>query len=649
MRIDRHPLGPRVFVFGCRVHEWQLGTAILAVLGILDLRGILNGGPAEYALAFVGLWAIVKDWRDLTPRRRDTAAWRLGVHRSPGCLRTVAPTDWVPPAAAVAVASTAACSLATSLWPGLAWRGHLVAGLTPVRAAAVFHAAVIPVCWALLIAAYQLWRRRRLACDVAIGLLIALATFNLLEGREIEEALLAASAAALLWYGRGSFVVERGTIRVQLSIWAAAAAGVATLVFSTVVAWTAAAGHPSAGSVFATSWAMLTWRNPQVRLDEGFEFVPHAVGVLSLSALMLIAWAVFRPLSAARRLPDPDERELARRVVATHGDDALSYFKLRSDKQYLWSENGDALIGYRIENRVMLVSGDPVGPEHAIRRLMQDAVAIAERHDLRFAVIGASQELRDWAVREGLRGLYIGDEAVVATGEFSLEGRSMRKVRQSVARLQRTGFVAELVEMRAASDELLEELEHVSHIWRDGAEERGFSMALDRLGGAFQDETMLVVTRGPDGRVAGFIQFVPHRRGTAMSLAAMRRVPGTPNGLMEFTIVRAIELLADEGVLEVSLNFVAFGKQLRDPEGLAERLLGGVLRVADRWFQIERLRRFSEKFQPSWRPRHLIYQHPTALPRSALAVLWAEGQAPKPTIAFVDRARADRQATRAGT
>ena len=200
---------------------------------------------------------------------------------------------------------------------------------------------------------------------------------------------------------------------------------------------------------------------------------------------------------------------------------------------------------------------------------MRDAMRLADRHDLRFAVVGASQGLRDWAVAEGLRSLYIGDEAVVSTTDFSLEGRAMRKVRQSVTRLERAGYRAELVEMREASDELLEELEHVSRVWRCGAEERGFSMALDGVGGPNQDDTMVVVSRGPDGRVAAFIQFVPHRQGAAMSLAAMRRLPGTPNGLMEFTIVRSIGMLGADGVDELSLNFVAFGRQLRDPAGVS--------------------------------------------------------------------------------
>ena len=31
LRLDRNPLGPRVFAFGRRIHEWHLGLAVLAL------------------------------------------------------------------------------------------------------------------------------------------------------------------------------------------------------------------------------------------------------------------------------------------------------------------------------------------------------------------------------------------------------------------------------------------------------------------------------------------------------------------------------------------------------------------------------------------------------------------------------------------
>jgi len=64
-----------------------------------------------------------------------------------------------------------------------------------------------------------------------------------------------------------------------------------------------------------------------------------------------------------------------------------------------------------------------------------------------------------------------------------------------------------------------------------------------------------------------------------MSLSVMRRDRETPNGLMEFLVVRAIELLRAEGVEELSLNFAAFARFMHNPRNPAERVVGRLARL----------------------------------------------------------------------
>ena len=83
LHLERHRLGPRIYVFGLRVHEFALGFVVLAVL--------LAGGVAEAwdltrrteLAALFGTFLIGKDWRDLFPSKRNTAAWSLLPHRVP--------------------------------------------------------------------------------------------------------------------------------------------------------------------------------------------------------------------------------------------------------------------------------------------------------------------------------------------------------------------------------------------------------------------------------------------------------------------------------------------------------------------------------------------------------------------------------------
>jgi hypothetical protein len=81
LHVRRHPLGPRVYVAGFRVHEcWAGLVAVVAIVlaGIADRPG---PHPLDAAVCVVAVWMMAKDWPDFFPSRRDTYSWRVGLHR----------------------------------------------------------------------------------------------------------------------------------------------------------------------------------------------------------------------------------------------------------------------------------------------------------------------------------------------------------------------------------------------------------------------------------------------------------------------------------------------------------------------------------------------------------------------------------------
>jgi len=140
----------------------------------------------------------------------------------------------------------------------------------------------------------------------------------------------------------------------------------------------------------------------------------------------------------------------------------------------------------------------------------------------------------------------------------------------------------------------------------------------------------VVLGKDAEGRIRGFLHFVPSYGRAAVSLSLMRRDPETPNGLTEYLVARTLLELRERGVEEVSLNFAAFARVIHGPRGPLERAAGRVVALGNPFFQIESLYRFNAKFFPRWEPRYLVYEGALGLPRAALAVMWAEGQLPKP-------------------
>ncbi|GAA3418461.1 phosphatidylglycerol lysyltransferase domain-containing protein [Streptosporangium vulgare] len=224
--------------------------------------------------------------------------------------------------------------------------------------------------------------------------------------------------------------------------------------------------------------------------------------LLGLGALTAVTtlYLVLRPERPVARL-DPEQEKTVRELLARHGArDSLGYFALRRDKSVVFSPTGKAVIAYRVVSGVMLASGDPIGDVEAwpgaIKRFMEEA----ERHAWVPAVIGCSETGGEVWTREGrLSALEIGDEAVVDVAAFTLEGRTMRNVRQMVNRVERAGYTCLVRRVGDLTEEEKDRIRHAADSWRGTDTERGFSMALGRFGDPADAGCVVVTAHGHAG------------------------------------------------------------------------------------------------------------------------------------------------------
>jgi lysyl-tRNA synthetase class 2 len=350
-------------------------------------------------------------------------------------------------------------------------------------------------------------------------------------------------------------------------------------------------------------------------------------GTLGLFTLVVTIYLFLRPAQPRARLSEADSARI-RGLLAKQGErDSLGYFALRDDKNVIWSTTGKACICYRVVSGVMLASGDPIGDPEAWPGAMAEFLAEADRHAWRPAVMGCSELGAEVWCREGsLTALELGDEAIVQVADFSLSGRPMRNVRQMVNRVAKNGYTAQARRVRDVPADELDEIIRATGTWRGSNTERGFSMALGRIGG-FGDEDCVLVTALEDGVLRAVLHFVPWG-SDGLSLDSMRRDRGAQPGLNDFLIVEAINAAPELGVKRISLNFAMFRAILARGERIGAgpilKTLRSLLLFASRWFQIESLYKFNAKFCPEWEPRFFVFPGGRDAPRIALAALQAE-------------------------
>jgi lysyl-tRNA synthetase class 2 len=348
---------------------------------------------------------------------------------------------------------------------------------------------------------------------------------------------------------------------------------------------------------------------------------------LGLFTLVVTVYLFLRPAQPRARLGAADATRI-RELLARQGDrDSLGYFALRNDKNVIWSPSGKSCVCYRVVSGVMLASGDPIGDPEAWPGAIAEFLTVAARHAWRPAVMGCSELGAEVWCREGdLTALELGDEAIVNVAEFSLSGRSMRNVRQMVNRVAKAGYVAEIRRVGDIPRAELDRVIKVTDSWRGSSTERGFSMALGRIGGPGDGDCVLM-TATENGVLRAILHFAPWG-ADGLSLDLMRRDRTAQPGLNDFMITEAIKAAPGLGVKRISLNFAMFRAALERGErigaGPVLRAWRGLLVFASRWFQIESLYKFNAKFCPIWEPRFFVYPGTRDTPRIAMAALEAE-------------------------
>jgi lysylphosphatidylglycerol synthetase-like protein (DUF2156 family) len=367
------------------------------------------------------------------------------------------------------------------------------------------------------------------------------------------------------------------------------------------------------------------------------DFFETALLVIGILGLLTLLYLVFRTFVQAEP-PTPDRRRHAEQIVRRWGDDTLDYFALRRDKNYFFSADGQSLIAYLYVRGTAMVAADPIGPPASEARTIDEFLSFCAERGWRVALFAVREADAELYRERGMHVIYLGDEAILRLGRFSLEGPERKAVRAAVKHVEKK-HTFELMAESEASPELVAELNEISEEWRKGAPERGFTMELGEDVEGTNDDFVLAVARARDGgRVEGFLRFVPvFGDEPGYSLDLMRRRPDSTNGMTEFLIAKAAVALGARGFKRLSLNFAAWGRLLDSAEdaGLAGRLQRLMAKGLNPFFQIQSLRDFNQKFGPEWVPRSVVIDEVADLPRIAMLYASVEGFLELPVLSRV--------------
>jgi len=481
---------------------------------------------------------------------------------------------------------------------------------------------------AFILLARGIVQRRRVAYYTVLAVLAGWAAVDVIKGVHRGDAVVTAIVTLLIIRQRPDFVADPGPRRWRTLFYVLmpmllfdALYGMAVLRFTQ---------HMPAGkhTLHAAAQRMVGLAGPFSTHGRGHAFFAASLtgtGILTLASLLILAMA---PVGEDADDQD-DERDEVRELANAGPGDTLDPFSLRQDKRYVLSPDRRAAVAYRYLMGVGLASGDPVGHPAAFEESLRQFIERCDSRGWRPVVLLAGEDQLPVYEELGFKVLYLGDEAVLEVGEFSLAGRRRRNVRQAVSRAANFGVRTGVVREADLADEVRAQLAEVAERSRGAQAELGFTTALEEPLAVVHPDGVLAICWGADGAPVAFQRYLPCKGGRCLSLDAMRRNPDAPNGVNESMIVEILRTQGDNGVREVSLNFVGFRQIIEGVAGLspAAATIGWFVRGLNP-FKIASLYRFAAKFQPRWEARYIAYRSSTDLPAVGLAALTAEGFLP---------------------
>jgi phosphatidylglycerol lysyltransferase len=480
--------------------------------------------------------------------------------------------------------------------------------------------------FALILLAFQLFRRKRVAWYFTEGFLLLSVFAHLFKGLDIEEALFALLLAGWLLIIRFQFHARSDAYSIRQGFISLGAATVFTVLYGTI-------GFALFAHHFRTQfnlWQALqqtlvmftSFANPG--LTPASNFGRYFIDSIYVIAIVTFAYAIFmliRPV-LVRQPASPAEREIARQTIHIHGTTILAPFALLPDKSYLVSKKG-SVIDYVVEGRVALALGDPIGSSRDFSKTIHEFKLLCDQNDWLPAFVDVPPDHLSAFAKQGFRSLAVGHEAIVNLETFSLEGSWNKDLRYIFNKFMKLEYTTEVLTTKIPQ-KIKSDLREISDDWlttRKGVEKRFWVGWFDE---AYLDCWPLMIARNQAGRLMAFSNILSAYNEPVATVDMMRHSPEAENGVMEYLFLSMFIWAKENGFKQFDLGLCALagvGTEPRDAAG--ERAIHYLYEHMNNFFDFQGLHHFKEKFHPEWQPRYLLFPSYSNLP----VIVWALSRA----------------------
>ncbi len=327
------------------------------------------------------------------------------------------------------------------------------------------------------------------------------------------------------------------------------------------------------------------------------------------------------------KLPEDEDLKIAQEILELGGNTG-GYLSLSRDKELLYSDSKDAFLMWRVSGGSAICFSDPQGNAERYQELTWKFRELTEDISKFCVFYEISPKMIPNVLDLGLRVFKIGEEGVVNLNDFSLNGSKVGQLRTVANKMKKEGVTFSVIE-KSEVHTRIEELKAVSDEWLSfkNTSEKGFSL------GFFEENYIQNFRCGvveKDGKVLGFANILESKANSEISIDLMRHSASAPNGVMDFLFTNLFLWGKENDYQTFSLGMSPLSGLSTNPLAPNYAKLGNLFyRHGGHFYNFEGLRKYKEKFNPTWIPRYLACSNGLVLPivLSNISVLISGGVA----------------------
>lgn len=447
--------------------------------------------------------------------------------------------------------------------------------------------------------------------SVTLTLLIIGALITLIKGLSFEAAIFLIIIAVLLYLSKDKFYRESTPLKpkgILVSI------GIILLTtFMYLIIYEAMHNH------------MLF--NPYKFLINEFMYKPKTI-FSYLFILCIITFMIHIVTVKRLHFTQPTDKDLEElnKFLQKYDGNSKTHLLFLKDKSFYYAMDKKVLIAFKAFKDKMIVLGDPIGDKSLFKEAINEFRLYADKYNMIPVFYEIDEENLPLYHENGYNFFKLGEEAVVDLENFTLDGKKKADLRYIKNKMEKGLFQFEMLYPPIDNDIILK-LKEISDQWLEGRKEKGFSL------GWFNKEYINLSPVGiikKDEEIIAFATIMPGYDDKTVGIDLMRLIPKPPNGTMDALFYSLIKWAQENEYKQFNLGMAPLSNVGVNKFSKKGEQMGKYLFIyGSKIYSFKGLRRYKEKFDPSWHGRYLAYPFRSNLPVILVDLATLVSKAPK--------------------